>query len=282
MVRMKTWQVLATAHRAQTSGMAHSQPEELEQLALENSFRAQGREDRRQGVRYRMAERAVITLCHPVESQAIPGHVMDVSAQGLRVRLARAIYRGSQVQVQVDKAVIFGTIRYCHSIDGQNCDIGIAIDQIVMSAQRHLNKDTAEERAVCDPVEVLLVEDNPADIKLMELMFEQLEVKCRLAVAADGVQALGRLLDPSIPKPNIVLLDLTLPKLSGLEVLQELRKERITEMVAVAVLSGSRAAADLERTTALGIRAYLVKPNSAIDCAELRKSLGTLISETVH
>jgi DNA-binding NarL/FixJ family response regulator len=53
-------------------------------------------------------------------------------------------------------------------------------------------------------------------------------------------------------------------------------------MVVVAVLSGSRAAADLERTTALGIRAYLVKPNSASDCAKLRKSLGTLISKTVH
>jgi CheY-like chemotaxis protein len=297
MVGMKTWQVLATAHGAQTSWMvqatgrtAHSHPEELEQLAMENSFRAQGREDRRQGVRYRVAERAVITLCHPVEAEAVPGHVVDVSAQGLRVRLPRCIYRGSQVQVQVEKAVVFGSIRYCRAIDGDNCDVGIAIDQIVMLAGRHLAKNTAEERGngrhdggtVSYPIEVLLVEDNPADIKLMQVMFAQLDVKCRLAVAADGMQALGRLLDPTIPKPDLVLLDLSLPRLSGLEVLRELRKERLTELVAVAILSGSAAAADVKRTSALGIRAYLVKPNSIIDCAELRKNLGTLISDTVH
>jgi len=264
MVCMKTWQVLAIAHRAQTSGMVPA---------------ADRAPDRRQAVRYPVAERAVVTLCHPVESQSVPGHVMDVSAQGLRVRVPRAIYRGSQVQVQVEKAVVFGSIRYCRAIDSEHHDIGIAIDQIVMPAKYHLPKNAAEES---DPIDVLLVEDNPADIKLMELMFEQLDVKCRLAVAADGMQALGRLLDPAIPKPNLVLLDLTLPRLSGLEVLQELRKERITELLAVAVLSGSRAPVDVERTTALGIRAYLVKPNSAIDCAELRKTLGTLIFETVH
>ena len=58
--------------------------------------------------------------------------------------------------------------------------------------------------------------------------------------------------------------------------------EELDQLAAVAILSGLRAAADLERTTALGIRAYLMKPNSAIDCAELRKSLGTLVSDTVH
>jgi hypothetical protein len=94
---MKTWQVLAMADRAPM-------------------------EDLRQEVGYRVAERAVITLCHPVEAESVVGHVMDVSTRGLRVRLPRSIYRGSQVQVQVEKAVVFGSIRYCHAIDGDNCE----------------------------------------------------------------------------------------------------------------------------------------------------------------
>jgi len=113
-------------------------------------------------------------------------------------------------------------------------------------------------------------------------LFQDIRIKYRLTVASDGAQALGRLLDPTIPKPNLVLLDLNLPKVSGLDVLKTLRQEQSTESVTVAVLSSSKAASDLQRSTALGIRAYLTKPKNIHDCRELRTSLDALVSDAVH
>ena len=212
---------------------------------------------------------------------------MDVSASGMRIRLPRPIYRSSQVQVQVEKAVVFGTIRYSRSIADQKYDVGIATDQVVMPDEPRREQDGATGKRyigkpVLKPVEVLLIEDNPGDARLVELMFEELKATCRLTIASDGVQALARLLNPAQPKPNLVLLDLNLPRLSGLEVLKRIRQDRSTESVAVAVLSSSSAPADLQRTTALGIRAYLVKPTSISDCTELRTKLGALLTETIH
>jgi CheY-like chemotaxis protein len=254
---------------------------------LQDVLRRQGREDQRRAVRYRVRESAIVTLCHPVESEPVIGEIMDVSASGMRIRLPRPIYRSSQVQVQVEKAVVFGTIRYSRSIADQKYDVGIATDQVVMPDEPRREQDGATGKRyigkpALKPVEVLLIEDNPGDARLVELMFEELKATCRLTIASDGVQALARLLNPAQPKPNLVLLDLNLPRLSGLEVLKRIRQDRSTESVAVAVLSSSSAPADLQRTTALGIRAYLVKPTSISDCTELRTKLGALLTETIH
>lgn len=329
---MKTWQVLAIAHRAQTSGSRathwteHPDQEDLEELALDKLtpedrlkieahlgeceacrygfedarvfadrllalLRAQGRQDQRKAVRYQVRESAIVTLCHPVEIEPVIGQVMDASSRGLRIRTARIIYRGTQIQVQVEKAVVFGTVRYCRAIADSSFDVGLSIDQIIMPKEQHSSQNSARESknvpsngkgAAFQAIEILLVEDNPADVKLVELMFEEMKVKCHLAVAGDGVQALARLLDPHVPKPGLVLLDLNLPALSGLEVLKKMRQERTTESVPVAVFSSSTAAADLQRTTALGIRAYLLKPKNIFECADLRTNLDSLISEAVH
>ena len=323
---MKTWEVLAIAHKSQISaspigdGSRHPDQQDLEQLALGKAvpddqikmeahlrdcglcqkgfeeallfadhlrelLKAQGRQDVRKAVRYQVRESAIIMLCHPVESAPVIGQVIDVSATGLRIRLPRPIHRGSQVQVQVEKAVIFGTVRYCRDIGNGLSDVGMVIDQVVMSMRQPRTPDAIHVRkhsARPDSIDVLLVEDNPADVRLMEMLFQDIRIKYRLTVASDGAQALGRLLDPTIPKPNLVLLDLNLPKVSGLDVLKTLRQEQSTESVTVAVLSSSKAASDLQRSTALGIRAYLTKPKNIHDCRELRTSLDALVSDAVH
>jgi hypothetical protein len=186
-------------------------------------------------------------LCHPVESLPVIGQLIDVSANGLRIRLPRPIHRGSQVQVQVENAVIIGTVRYCRDIGEGLSDVGTAIDQVVMSMRPPRTPVAVYEpkdNVRADSIDVLLVEDNPA-----------------------------------IPKPDLVLLDLNLPKVSGLDVLKTLRQEQTTESVPVAVLSSSNAGSDLQRSTALGIRAYLTKLKNIHDCRGLRTSLDGLVSD---
>jgi CheY-like chemotaxis protein len=262
---------------------------------LRDLLRAEGRRDQRKSVRYHVRESAIITVCRPTEVFPVIGQVMDVSSAGLRIRLLRTMHRSTQVQVQVQNAIVFGTIRYCREVAVGQWDIGIAIDQVVMRPQQHWPETEVRERdastgklrkspavAALDAVEVLLVEDNPADAKLMEFIFEDFKFDCRLTIAIDGAQAVERLFDPRVPKPNLVLLDLNLPRLSGLEVLRKLRQERSTETVPVAVLSSSIAQTDLQLTTALGIRAYLPKPENIQDYADLRTRLEDLVSDAVH
>jgi two-component system, chemotaxis family, response regulator Rcp1 len=334
---MKTWQVLAIAHRGQTSRIQatnwtiHPHTEDLEQLALgkalledqlkielhlrhcdecQRSFeearkfadrlqdllRSQGRRDQRVAVRYKVRESAIIAQCSPPDFEPVIGQVMDVSATGLRIRLPRAIHRGTQVQVLVEKAAVFGTIRYCRTNSRNTHDVGLVIDQVVMrpggppieSPAVVTERDgTAKPQPwptarTLEPVEVLLVEDNPADAKLVELLFDGLQVSHRLTVVVDGAQALRRLFDPTIPKPNLILLDLSLPELSGLEVLRKLREDAATVSVSVAVLSGSTADLDVRRATALGIRAYLPKPDNMLQYEGLRHSLSDLVSEVAY
>jgi CheY-like chemotaxis protein len=253
---------------------------------LKELLRTQGRHDQRKSVRYKVRESAIVTRCNPPDFVPLIGQVLDVSTTGLRLRIPSAIHRGAQVQVQVEKAVVFGTIRYCQEASRNAYDVGLAIDQVVT---RPLTKpvestdaDARVERKKLrskSPIEILLVEDNPADVKLVKFIFQSIEIPHNLTIVGDGAQALGRLLDPEIPKPTVVLLDLNLPKLSGLEVLRRLRADRTAHTVNVVVFSSSTADADVRRTTALGIRAYLPKPDNITHYEDMRRSLNALVAD---
>jgi two-component system response regulator len=113
---------------------------------------------------------------------------------------------------------------------------------------------------VSDPT-ILLVEDNPDDAELTLRALRKGAVRCQVDVAADGVAALDYLLGPQeTPLPAFVLLDLKLPKLSGHEVLERIRREPRTRLLPVVVLTSSREKADLERCYALGANSYVRKP----------------------
>jgi two-component system response regulator len=107
---------------------------------------------------------------------------------------------------------------------------------------------------------ILLVEDNPDDVDLTLRALHRNEVDCRVEVAPDGEAALHYLLDPERPLPAFVLLDLKLPKLSGHEVLERLRREPRTRLLPVVVLTSSREQRDLERCYTLGANSYVRKP----------------------
>lgn len=107
-------------------------------------------------------------------------------------------------------------------------------------------------------VDVLVVEDNPADVELMHITLEELALPHRLQVVTDGESALTAVRRCT---PRLLLLDLNMPRLGGLEVLAALRHERPGAPVVV-VFSSSAAEQDQQAALALGAAAYVVKPAS--------------------
>jgi CheY-like chemotaxis protein len=115
-----------------------------------------------------------------------------------------------------------------------------------------------------DVVEVLLVEDDPGDVLLIREAFDDNEVANRLHVVADGVEALdflrrrARYVDA--PRPDLVLLDLNLPRKDGREVLAEVKEDADLRMIPVVVLTTSQAEEDVLRSYNLHANAYVTKP----------------------
>jgi DNA-binding response OmpR family regulator len=105
---------------------------------------------------------------------------------------------------------------------------------------------------------ILLVEDNAGDAQLMRIAFAEALPDARLSVVSDGETAARTLLDGGTP-PDLVLLDLNLPRLSGHEVLARVRADPAVRRVPVVVLSSSQAAADVRRSYELGA-SHIVKP----------------------
>jgi CheY-like chemotaxis protein len=115
-----------------------------------------------------------------------------------------------------------------------------------------------------DAVDVLLVEDDEGDVLMTKEAFEYHQIQDRLHVVSDGKQALeflrrtGRYADA--PRPGLVLLDVNLPRLSGLEVLAELKRDDRLLTIPVIMLSTSQAEQDILRSYSLHANAYISKP----------------------
>jgi two-component system, response regulator len=121
---------------------------------------------------------------------------------------------------------------------------------------------------------ILLVEDNPDDVELTLRALRRNNVRCQVDVAVDGVDALGYL-HGARALPVFVLLDLRLPRLSGHEVLERIRKDPRTRLLPVVVLTSSREKEDLERCYALGANSYVRKPVEFEAFASVAQQLGT-------
>lgn len=115
-----------------------------------------------------------------------------------------------------------------------------------------------------ESVDILLVEDNPGDVKLTKEAFKHGQIVNTLHVVGDGVEALDFLFQRNeyadAPRPDIVLLDLNLPRKNGDEVLEELRADPECTDIPVIVLTGSSAQKDIVRSYELSANAYLTKP----------------------
>ena len=128
---------------------------------------------------------------------------------------------------------------------------------------------------------ILLVEDNPGDIKLTKRALEQNQITNELIVAEDGEEALDYLFgtgqyagrDVRII-PAMVLLDLKLPRVDGLEVLQKIRANELTSLLPVVILTSSDQEEDIITSYKLGANSYIRKPVDFNQFAEAVRTLG--------
>ena len=130
-------------------------------------------------------------------------------------------------------------------------------------------------------VEILLVEDNPADIELTLHALRLHDLANKIPVARDGEEALnflfcrGPYADRKFDQPpRLVLLDLKLPKVNGLEVLREIKNDPRTKAILVVVLTASKEERDLVDSYQLGVNSYIQKPVDFDQFREVVKQLG--------
>ncbi|HSI13190.1 MAG TPA: response regulator [Chthoniobacter sp.] len=116
-------------------------------------------------------------------------------------------------------------------------------------------------------IEILLVEDNPDDLELTLRALEKASIVNRIEVARDGEEALDFIFctGPQAHRkiedtPKVILLDLKLPKMDGLEVLRRIKADPRTQMIPVVMLTSSREQQDLVESYRLGVNSYIVKP----------------------
>ncbi len=128
--------------------------------------------------------------------------------------------------------------------------------------------------------QILLVEDEDSDVFFMRLAMEEAGVDCPLAVAVDGEEAIaylrgeGKFADRAkFPKPQLVLLDLRLPKVPGLDVLKWMREQPSFKLLPVIICSASNQDADVEAAYGLGANSYIVKPTRPSELVEIVRAL---------
>ena len=114
------------------------------------------------------------------------------------------------------------------------------------------------------PIEILLVEDSAGDIRLTQEAFKKAKVHVNLHVATDGTKAmafLGRTGDyANFPRPDLILLDLNLPKKDGRQVLEEIKESPTLKSIPVVILTTSASEADILRSYMLHANCYITKP----------------------
>jgi CheY-like chemotaxis protein len=120
---------------------------------------------------------------------------------------------------------------------------------------------------------IVLVEDNPDDEALTLRALKKQKIANDIVVLRDGVEALEYLLSPESPLPSLVLLDLKLPKLDGLQVLKRLRAEPRTQLLPIVVLTSSDEDRDVIDGYRLGANSYIRKP---VDFVQFSDAVGQL------
>ncbi len=114
------------------------------------------------------------------------------------------------------------------------------------------------------PIVILLVEDNPGDVRLTREAFKEGKVSNLLLVAPDGIEAMSLLRQQGshgqAPRPDLILLDLNVPRMDGRQVLAEIKSDPNLKRIPVVVLTTSKAEEDIVRTYDLNANCYITKP----------------------
>lgn len=123
-------------------------------------------------------------------------------------------------------------------------------------------------------INILLVEDNPDDIELTLEAFKDNNLANKITVARDGEEALDIIFGNKDKKPDIILLDLKLPKVDGLEILRRVKSDEDTRVIPVIILTSSKEESDLIKSYKLGVNSYIRKPVDFKEFIKVVKKLG--------
>lgn len=149
----------------------------------------------------------------------------------------------------------------------------------IVSAKRSsvVNRCMIMNNNICEPIEILLVEDNPGDVRLTQEILKDAKVRNRLHVVNDGVEAMAFLKKKgkyrNKPRPDIILLDLNLPKKNGREILKEIKTDRHLKTIPVVILTISQAEKDIIDTYYNYANCYIVKPVNLNQFVKVIKSI---------
>lgn len=122
------------------------------------------------------------------------------------------------------------------------------------------------------PIDVLVVDDDPADLELVLQTLQKYNLVNQVAAARDGAEAVERIFGTHPPK--LILLDLKLPKVSGLEILRRMKADARTRAVPVIMLTSSLDHRDLTESYRLGAKSYIIKPADFPQLAEAVRQIG--------
>lgn len=115
-----------------------------------------------------------------------------------------------------------------------------------------------------NPIEILLVEDNPGDARLAQEALRESKLRNNLYVAEDGIEAMNFLKKEGkyhgVPKPDLILLDLNLPRMDGREVLKSIKSDEALKRIPVVILTMSSAEEDILKSYNLFANCYITKP----------------------
>jgi CheY-like chemotaxis protein len=127
--------------------------------------------------------------------------------------------------------------------------------------------------------QIFVVEDNPGDVMLLKMALEDAEVDCELTVVSDGGEALAYVQQLGTQAPDLVLLDLNLPKNDGIEILSVLRRNPSFLEVPVVILTSSSSPREMARIEGLQITRYLTKPLDFDEYLKIGVILKNLLKE---
>lgn len=187
---------------------------------------------------------------------------------GTAIKSQRAFLRISQEEL-ADRAGLHRT--YVSDVERGARNLSIeSIEKLAhalgISVSR-LFEQAGEQGGPATGLEILLVEDDPSDVELTLRAFRRARIMNTVRVVSDGVEALDFLFATGahterreLPMPGVILLDLHLPRVDGMQVLRRIRAEPATREIPVVVLTVSRHPDDLAECRELGVNAYIVKP----------------------
>jgi two-component system, response regulator len=130
-----------------------------------------------------------------------------------------------------------------------------------------------------EPTQILLIEDDPNDVELIQIALNSYNFVNKIDVVSDGEQAIHYLFGrdgqlPTHPLPRLILLDLKLPKIDGIQLLEMIRSSPRTRNLVVVVMTSSAESRDLKACYDLGVNSYIVKPLDFQQFVEMSQQVG--------